>query len=400
MNGRNLLKAVLPLTALLSACSFMGNQIRTTGENVCAVRARKVATLRGHRSSEFEIRGLAFSPDGGHLASCGFLDGNVCVWNMETFRLVARAKTPMYHVHCVAWSPDGSRIAAGGRLFFCGEAEENHQRFRGRITENRSVDGTTICAGAVVWNWPSMEEVLLTGDQDAPGGIRHLAFTPESDALVFEAQGNIYAAGLGGEKGSFRTLLVCDLFSPPSFCPWDLGISAGLNSVVLVGAYRKGGIEEMPHLGFCEVSLQEDSARGPRVFPSPMERDGERMPTLGLSSDGRLAVTALPKVYSRKEGHICIWHLPEGTMQQSIGIEDHGPWSALFSSDDRYVFFSEDTYIYALNLRTEALSKPLGGFWSGRHSFVDAMAVSPDGRYLATSDQNRIYIWELSFPDD
>ncbi len=62
---------------------------------------------------------LSISPNGRFAAVAGALDvveeryiGNVCVWDLQTLKLHWFA-APKYGVSCLAWSPDGKRLAAG-----------------------------------------------------------------------------------------------------------------------------------------------------------------------------------------------------------------------------------------------------------------------------------------------
>ena len=62
---------------------------------------------------------LSISPNGRFAAVAGALDvveeryiGNVCVWDLQTLKLHWFA-APKYGVRCLAWSPDGKRLAAG-----------------------------------------------------------------------------------------------------------------------------------------------------------------------------------------------------------------------------------------------------------------------------------------------
>jgi WD40 repeat protein len=59
------------------------------------------------------IRRVAWSPDGKHLASCGY-DGSVILWEAATGVQQARLQGHRGMVMCVAWSPDGTRLASGG----------------------------------------------------------------------------------------------------------------------------------------------------------------------------------------------------------------------------------------------------------------------------------------------
>jgi WD40 repeat protein len=73
-----------------------------------ATRSAKTA-LKGHTDA---IYGVAFSPDGASLASCGN-DNNLFLWNLAS----GKSRSLMGHtgaVQCVAFSPDGQTLASGG----------------------------------------------------------------------------------------------------------------------------------------------------------------------------------------------------------------------------------------------------------------------------------------------
>jgi len=75
---------------------------------------RLVHIFLGHTRPVTET---AFSPDGNWLASSS-LDGSVRLWNLETGKAgqVMGSLGPGLSVGCLAWSPDGERLAARARL--------------------------------------------------------------------------------------------------------------------------------------------------------------------------------------------------------------------------------------------------------------------------------------------
>ncbi len=74
----------------------------------------RASSLRWTRRFEGSILALAFSPDGGLLASGGY-DAVVRVWDVRSGAQVAELKGHDAEVHAVAFSPDGQWLAAAGR---------------------------------------------------------------------------------------------------------------------------------------------------------------------------------------------------------------------------------------------------------------------------------------------
>ncbi len=77
---------------------------------VWAHSGRELAVMHGH---EGEVRCVAFAPDGRRLASVG-VDRIVRVWDPEAGRELAAFRGHKNTLWSVAFSPDGHRIASSG----------------------------------------------------------------------------------------------------------------------------------------------------------------------------------------------------------------------------------------------------------------------------------------------
>ena len=70
-----------------------------TGKEQRAIKAYKAT-----------VTGLAFSPDGSHLAA-GSTDQSVRVWNPDTGEELLTLEGPFGEVYGIAYSPDGQQVA-------------------------------------------------------------------------------------------------------------------------------------------------------------------------------------------------------------------------------------------------------------------------------------------------
>ncbi len=68
--------------------------------------------LKGRAGSR--IRDLAFSPDGATLATVAGKGMTVTLWDAARGKRRGRLRGPDYWLGCLAFAPDGRRLAAGG----------------------------------------------------------------------------------------------------------------------------------------------------------------------------------------------------------------------------------------------------------------------------------------------
>jgi WD40 repeat protein len=92
----------------LALGSLRGNTVR-----LCDVRAWRERAVLAGPSSRFEVRDMAFSPDGQLLATpdAQVVPTDVLVWEVASGKLRRRIETKKSCVNAVAFSPDGRRLA-------------------------------------------------------------------------------------------------------------------------------------------------------------------------------------------------------------------------------------------------------------------------------------------------
>lgn len=93
--------------------AFGGDPVQG-GQALVLFTGKEVHKLAAAVPEKVSINGLAFSPDGKHLAAaCS--DGEVRVFDVESGKLVASAKEHKETVFSVAYSPDGKKLLTVGR---------------------------------------------------------------------------------------------------------------------------------------------------------------------------------------------------------------------------------------------------------------------------------------------
>lgn len=166
----------------------------------------KLATLTGHNDS---VRGMSLHADGGLLASVGYTDKSLRLWDVtaEKTKMIANIPQPD-RVVSVAFAPDGKTLAVGGSkgvpAIWTGEGAK-WAKTTDLDTDNRaatsisfSADGSLLCAVAaqtptvdrvIVWNKSGEKVTELQYDKHLSavafaGDSRHLFVLTETDTLL------------------------------------------------------------------------------------------------------------------------------------------------------------------------------------------------------------------------
>lgn len=174
--------------------------------------------LKGHTE---RVNSLAFSPDGKLLAS-GSADGTVRLWQVSERRIAHTFEGPLGqpstiyqgrpagHVTCVAFSPDGKKLAAGGGRWWDDpmvggvklwqvDSRRLLKTLKGRYKPVHSLvfvdNKTLVCGGGLNYQYETVAELIFWDTSDAMSYISNKEVTLPIDGVVFNADRQLLVTG-------------------------------------------------------------------------------------------------------------------------------------------------------------------------------------------------------------
>lgn len=309
-------------------------------------------TLRWHEGighdPPYGPRAIAFSPDRKRLAT-GWFDGTVTLWDMATGGALRRLRAQKSNVPCVAFSPDGLRLASGSQRgeddvklwdVRTGDLLKEIDTSDGSWSLSFSHDGRRLATAhskGAICIWDTAPSGALLTLQPSVSSASAIAFDPEGKRLA-----------AGGGDGNITL--------------WDLQTGQPLQ--------RLGG----PVYGNTYVDM---------VTSVPFSPDGKRL----LSGS--------------RDGTVRLWDTETGQAIRVLKLAHssggHGVTTLAFSPDGKYFASGGgDNTVKLWDAETGASLQTFQGHTRNR----GGLAFSPDGKRLASADNHRdIKLWDIETGD-
>jgi WD40 repeat protein/DNA-binding SARP family transcriptional activator len=361
------------------------------------VRVIDVATQRTLHKIRLEGVSVAtsFSPDGRRLAIAMSNPGGTLVVDLVSGGPPARLVQGEWDVLAVAWSPDGSWVAAGGldgviRVWLADTGDVAHvlSGHSGTIYDlDWSRDSTRLATAsddgtARVWEVRSegARELLQVSGWSTSSGVGGVAFSPDG-AHLLTGNGSpspttvIWDVGLGGDEEWATFPAPPDAFNGVGFTPDGLRLFTAAEDGSAAGWDVASG-EELVRTG--SHGTPEDPESGGNVSGLDVSPDGSLVATAGDGSGGGEAAWSPDGEFLATVGRTRVWDAVTGV--EAFSVPSGGEPGTTVVVDRSGVQVAELHEAAGLD--------------------VDSLAFSPDGSLLATGtfspvgERTRLTVWD------
>ncbi len=333
-----------------------------------ATSGKQTASCFGHRLERGDIGGLAFSPDGTRLASCGE-DRVARLWDPATGALVATCRGHESMVVSAAFRPDGARLVttstdgtvrqwdvATGR-----EVQPPYDRHYGVVTAAAySPDGDCIASTGGdrtvrVWRATGRQDVAVLHGHAAR--VSEVAFAPGGRRLASLSRRSSYGDG---------TMRLWEV-DPRSALP----VLRGHTSYVYPVAFSPDG--RWIASGGWDNTVRLWDARTGEAACAPLD-NGDLVKTLAFSPDGSRVVSAW-------HDRLQVWEVATGRRLEDIQLPAPNILAVAFRPDGATLAALDGSG--GATVVSAATGAVVARLRLGASHDTKALAYSPDGRWLA-----------------
>jgi WD40 repeat protein len=338
-------------------------------------KREQIGTLRGHRERIYDV---AFSPDGGWIAT-GSLDYTVRIWETRTGQTVATLSGSSSRAYRVQWSPTGEYLAAGmnnshevflykitGR-YGVQQWLTGHEVELGRVAAHPHLERLTTSGYTELSNWdlsvPRPSPVAL---EPNPGAVTALAYNPN---------GSLLAVASWPQNANPRDVLIRDA---------NTGKVRGRISwphIVWALAFDPTG----------ERLACGDAAGNVVVWDLATSRPVQQFET-GFGSDFRsIIVLDRPRrLVTHGKDAVLLFNLESGELERTVALAGGGVRALVADrARSRLVVGFESGALGSLSLPDLTPGHRLENAHDGH---VTCLALSPDGRLLATGSDHQVVL--------
>ena len=342
----------------------------------------------GKSGVSYRDRGVAFSPDGCHIAVA--TSRGVWLYDAETFDKLALLTGHKEEVTVVAFSPDGTKLALVSGLHFPGtlklwevETGQIIETFQAEGGSADSVvfspDGTKLAWASRLWDVETRQQLDILQDNK----LFEVAFSPDGKILAGTSVNVVNQVGMGVVK------------------LYDVKTGQLLNTLTATQARKRGSsIAFSPDGQLLASGSADDGAirlwdietgQNTAPFPAKQEDESSRLCVTFSPDSTKLAVGSVEGIKLLEVatgGHIYTrQHIDVGELKSPLHI-----FSVAFSPDgarlasaswDGVKLWEVDTGQNIATLR-------------GHTRVVDAVAFSPDGLTLTSNSVAGAQVWEAA----
>jgi WD40 repeat protein len=349
-----------------------------SGEELCSVGDHHRVGVR-----------VAFSPDGGRLATAGY-DEIVRVWDTRDGKELLNLSSRFHRVHGIRFSPDGHSLAAAG-------------------SDSPKLAGAGSDGTVRIWDTRTGEErAALKGHEDE---VLSLDFFPDGESVVSSSSDGTVRVWDWREAAvtpvaRWRDQLVLMLAASPdgrsiatgmtngTVILWD--VATGTASLVLGGhtddvnvvRFSPDGRILLSGSSDCTVRIW-DVATGTQIRLFEGDPGGVES-AIWLSDCRRCAACG-------HRGALQVWDIEE--QKEILAVRDHGRLSCMIASLDGRTLVTGTAFT---NFMARCWDLVSGKEFLRVPAVCNSMALTEDGRWLAVgtakegADKGKVQIWDLA----